>query len=77
MIVIKFVILKNYIAGEGLTTYLIAVRTILVLGAIGSIAKRFAAARIFTCVRFLTSVGPQMCLEILQTRVGLTTSFEL
>lgn len=46
-------------------------------GPVGSIGEGFVTAFVFTHVRFLPSMRAQVSLQVLQTRVGLITAFEL
>lgn len=58
-------------------TYLIAVRTVLMLRSIASVAEGLAAAGVLTGIRFLAGVRSQMGFQVLQTRVGFAASLEL
>lgn len=49
----------------------------LVLGSVTGVAESFLAARVLAQVRLLSSVTPQVNLQILQTRKGLITPFKL
>jgi len=51
--------------------YLIGVSAVLVLGTVRGIGEGFVAAFVFTHIGLLPCVGPQVCLQVLQARVGL------
>ena len=46
-------------------------------GSVGSVAEGLGAPRELTHVGLLSSVGPQVGLEVLQATVGFPTSLEL
>lgn len=51
--------------------YLIGVSAVLVLGTVRGIGEGLVAAFVFTHIGLLPCVGPQVCLQVLQARVGL------
>ena len=57
--------------------YLVGVSPVLVFGPVGGVAEGLCAAGELTGVRFLSCVGPQVRLEILQPGVGLQAGLEL
>lgn len=57
--------------------HLVGMSSILMFRTIAGVTKRFAATRIFTSVRFFSSMGSEMRLQIFQTRIRLETSLEL
>ena len=58
-------------------TYRAGVCSVLVLGAVRSVAERFLAVRELTHVWLLTSVRAQLRLQVLQSAVGLVAILEL
>ena len=58
-------------------TYRAGVCSVLVLGAVRSVAERFLTVRKLTHVRLLTSVRTQVSLQVLQSAVGLVAILEL
>ena len=59
------------------TTYLVRMSPVLVLGSVGGVAEGLGAPWEFAHVGLLSSVGPQVGLEVLQATVGFPTSLEL
>jgi hypothetical protein len=57
--------------------YLVGVGAVLVLGAVRGIGEGFVAALVLTHIWLLTGVGPQVCLQVFQARVGLGAALEL
>lgn len=57
--------------------YLIGVSAVLVFGTVRGIGESLVAALVFTHVWLLPGVGPQVCLQVLQARVGLGATLEL
>lgn len=58
-------------------TYLVAMRSVLMFGAIARVRERLGAARVFTGVGFLASMTPEMRFQVLQAGVGFAAAFEL
>lgn len=59
------------------STHLIGVSAILVFGTVRGVGEGLVAALMLTHIWLLPRVGPQMCLQVLQARVGLGASFKL
>jgi len=58
-------------------TYFIRMSSILVFGSVWSIAERLGATGEFARVRLLARVRSEMCLKILQARIGLVAILKL
>lgn len=52
-------------------------RPVLMLSAIARVREGLGTARVFTCVRLLSRVASEMCLQVLQSRVRFAAAFEL
>lgn len=61
----------------GMSTYLIGVSAVLVFGTVRGVGEGLVAALMLTHIWLLPCVGPQVCLQVLQARVGLGAAFEL
>lgn len=61
----------------GTSTYLIGVSAVLVFGTVRGVGEGLVAALMLTHIRLLPRVGPQVCLQVLQARVGLGAAFKL
>ena len=59
------------------TTYLVGMSPVLVLGPVRGVAEGLCAAGEFAGVGFLSGVGPQMRLEVLQAGVSLQAGLKL
>lgn len=57
--------------------YLIGVGAVLVLGAVRGVGEGLVAALVLTHIWLLPSVGPQVCLQVLQARVGFRAALKL
>lgn len=58
-------------------TYLIGVRSVLMLRSVAGITKSFATSWILAGVRFLAGMRPEMSLEIFQSRVSFEATLKL
>lgn len=71
------VLLFRVLQKEQDNTYLVRVRSVLMLRSIAGVAEGFAAARILAGVRFLAGVGPEVSLQVFQARISLETALKL
>lgn len=60
-----------------MSTYLIGVSAVLVFGTVRGIGEGLVAALVLTHIWLFPCVGPQVCLQVLQARVGLGAAFKL
>lgn len=60
-----------------ISTYLVRVRAVLVLGPVRGVGEGLVAAFVFTQIRFLAGVGPEVSLEVLQAGVRFRTALKL
>lgn len=58
-------------------TYLIGMSSVLVLGPVRRVGERFVAAFVLTHIWFFSGVRSQVRFQILQSGVGLCTTFKL
>ena len=61
----------------GITTHLVGMGPVLVLGSVRGVAEGLGAPRELAHVGLLPRVRPQVGLEVLQSAVGFPTSLEL